>query len=693
MRKTYSSILIAFLISLLASGNAFAQVPVGGGGGSGSGGTVVGNVANNVADTGNPVKVGGVYNSSPITLDNGDRGDIQLDANGYLNVNIKAGAVGGSGGTSMTDDAAFTAATTLITPAGAMFDDVAPDSVNENDGGVVRMSANRNLYNTIRDAAGNERGANVDSSNRLTTAPTLVSGSVASGALASGSVSSGAYAAGAFSSGSFASGSIAVGAIAAGATSIADDEDVASANADRGVKILAVQRATPANTAADLDYSQLQMSAGRLWVDPSGVTLTVASHAVTNAGTFVVQENGALLTSSQLIDDGVATVASAITTKGMAAAGTDGTNARILKTDTSGELQVDVLTMPTVTINSPAVTNAGTFVVQENGAALTALQLIDNLVAAEDAVAGSAYAAVPILAVRQDSQTALAADGDFITPTIDAVGGLRVSIVAGAGSGGTAIADGATFTASSTSTTPASGFYQSSVSACADGKACAVGITTGRALKVALANADGSLATYASDMTIGTAIGTSGPLVQAVYSDFDGSALPTITNVNTEGEAVPFAATIKGVQYVMVVNEDGSLERGTTTTPTIMNNVAATSGGADSLSYNSVGTSEDEHAVKASAGTLYSITATNTNAAVRFLRCENDTAANTSPGSETPELDLAIPGATTGAGITFDFPVGYSFSTALTCWLVTGAAQSDVAEVAANELKVFYTFK
>jgi hypothetical protein len=33
----------------------------------------------------------------------------------------------------------------------------------------------------------------------------------------------------------------------------------------------------------------LQMSAGRLWVDPSGVTLTVGSHAVTNAGTFAVQ--------------------------------------------------------------------------------------------------------------------------------------------------------------------------------------------------------------------------------------------------------------------------------------------------------------------------------------------------------------------------------------------------------------------
>lgn len=54
-------------------------------------------------------------------------------------------------------------------------------------------------------------------------------------------------------------------------------------------------------------------------------------------------------TSVQLIDDAVATTGSAITAKGLAACGTDGTNARVLKTDTSGELQVDVLSGPTGT--------------------------------------------------------------------------------------------------------------------------------------------------------------------------------------------------------------------------------------------------------------------------------------------------------------------------------------------------------
>lgn len=43
-----------------------------------------GGVAHNAADSGNPIKIGGKYNSSAPTLDNGDRGDLQMDVNGNL---------------------------------------------------------------------------------------------------------------------------------------------------------------------------------------------------------------------------------------------------------------------------------------------------------------------------------------------------------------------------------------------------------------------------------------------------------------------------------------------------------------------------------------------------------------------------------------------------------------------------------
>lgn len=70
--------------------------------------------------------------------------------------------------------------------------------------------------------------------------------------------------------------------VAAGATNIAKAEDVASADADVGVPAMAIRKATPANTSGtDGDYEMLQMSAGRLWVDASGKTLTVDGSGVT----------------------------------------------------------------------------------------------------------------------------------------------------------------------------------------------------------------------------------------------------------------------------------------------------------------------------------------------------------------------------------------------------------------------------
>lgn len=61
----------------------------------------------------------------------------------------------------------------------AQFDDVSPTAITENQFGNIRMSANRNLYGTVRDAAGNERGANVNASNQLSVSvdnsPTITS--------------------------------------------------------------------------------------------------------------------------------------------------------------------------------------------------------------------------------------------------------------------------------------------------------------------------------------------------------------------------------------------------------------------------------------------------------------------------------------------------------------------------------------
>lgn len=110
---------------------------------------------------------------------------------------------------------------------------------------------------------------------------------------------------------------------------------------------------------------------GTFWQATQPVSLaSVPSHAVTNAGTFAVQVDGAGLTSLQLLDDAVATVASAITSKGFAAVGTDGTNARVIKTDSSGELQVDVLTLPALA--------AGTNLIGKTASGLDVSNLYDG---------------------------------------------------------------------------------------------------------------------------------------------------------------------------------------------------------------------------------------------------------------------------------------------------------------------------
>lgn len=179
-------------------------------------------------------------------------------------------------------------------------------------------------------------------------------------------------------------------------------EDVASVDADPGIRVMAIRKATPANTSGtDGDNEQLQVSAGRLWVNGSGVTLTVdgsgvtqpVSYATTGSGTAT----GALRVELPTNGTGVIATVGAVTAI---------TNALPAGTNAIGKLaansgvdigDVDVTSVPTdpfganadaasatgsisaklrfiagtgipitgtVTVGSHAVTNAGTFAVQ-----------------------------------------------------------------------------------------------------------------------------------------------------------------------------------------------------------------------------------------------------------------------------------------------------------------------------------------
>jgi hypothetical protein len=107
-----------------------------------------------VTQSGTWDEVGINDSGNSITVDNGGTFVVQENGAALTALQVIDNPV-------VVDDAAFTPATTSVMMAGFEFDDSTPDSVNEGDAGAARMSANRNIYTTIRDAAGNERGLNV----------------------------------------------------------------------------------------------------------------------------------------------------------------------------------------------------------------------------------------------------------------------------------------------------------------------------------------------------------------------------------------------------------------------------------------------------------------------------------------------------------------------------------------------------
>lgn len=380
---------------------------------SGSGTPIMGFVTTDAVDSGDVGVVGMTATRSLYTSIRTPLGDSAMDdTNDAVRVNIVAGA--GSGGTSMTDDAAFTPGSTGINPMGAMFDDVTPDSVNEGDGGVVRMSANRNLYVTLRDAAGNERGLNIDASGFIAVTDGGATLSIDDGA---GSLT--------------VDGTVAVSSITTAvvpgtaATNLGKAEDAVHASGDTGVMALGVRRDTPASGAgADGDYATLNLSSGgRLY---TSATLDTAIPAGTNnigdvdvlslvPGTGATALGKAIDTAAGATDTGVAFLA--VRDDALSTLTPVEGDYVPLRTTSTGALWVEV----------------------SNG--LNAI--------AEDTASAGGEDGIAVLAVRRDSATSgVSADGDFANLSVDSTGALRVT----GGTAGTQYAEDAAAVSGDTGT-------------------------------------------------------------------------------------------------------------------------------------------------------------------------------------------------------------------------------------------------
>lgn len=169
----------------------------------------------------------------------------------------------------------------------------------------------------------------------------------------------------------------------------------------------------------------------------------------------------------------------------------------------------------------------------------------------------------------------------------------------------------------------------------------------------------GAIVTLATDPTHDAPAATSGPQVMGECDD-------VATDAIDEGDAGRIR--IDCTSRALIVRPDGStLKR-----------------------YISVGSTEDESQVKATAGVLLGISARNAHASTdAYLKCTNLTAANTTPGSSAVFYEMIVPHA---SGYV-DRNINATFDTALTCYIVTGKTDSDATEVGANDVSYNLTYK
>ena len=347
-------------------------------------------------------------------------------------------AFGGSGGTSHSDDAAFTiGGASSVTPAAFLADETTPDSVDEGDVGVPRMTLTRKAYAVLSDKTA-ENAAGVDASGHLQVDIAADSVGIGGGTQYTEDAAAAANPVG--------NAMIVVRDDARGGSlTTTDGDNVALRGTNAGELYVKHVDEVSVKTENQLDFDTgagtdtqslmgiaLPASGGAvaggtgtnpLRVDPTGTTTqpvslaSVPSHAVTNAGTFVVQVDGTALT--RLTDIETNTDAGAVVGNGLAA-----TAQRVtLANDSTG---IVALTTSTASIGKLA-SNTGVDIGDVDVTSVVPGTGATNLGKAEDAAHTTGDVGVMGLTVRQDTAAALAGtDADYQPLITDASGRLHV---------------------------------------------------------------------------------------------------------------------------------------------------------------------------------------------------------------------------------------------------------------------------
>lgn len=136
------------------------------------------------------------------------------------------------------------------------------------------------------------------------------------------------------------------------------------------------------------------------------------------------------------------------------------------------------------------------------------------------------------------------------------------------------------------------------------------------------------------------------------------------------------------IQGVSLVTSTTGVALGTAGNPIV---VSTGGGSTPSLSTSRIPSSAattNATNAKASAGTVYQIIATNTAAAIRYLKIYNKASAPT-VGTDVPVLTIAIPAV---GAVVLDYDYGYGFSAGISYALTTLAADADSTAVALGDI-------
>lgn len=355
------------------------------------------------------------------------------------------------------------------------------------------------------------------------------------------------------------------------------------------------------------------------------------------------------------------------------------------------ELQVDVLTMPTVTVDTHAVTiTDGTDTVQvwsegQAGTNRGIVPLVDNSSGYFN-LQGDGNGNLKVVGTVDHN----AIDNDFDAPL--KIGGMAKS------SAPTAVANNDRVNAYFDTTGHQHVKIDESVlpsgAATAANQSTIIGHLDGVEGLLTTIDADtGNLVTIETNTDFGTVTGggtETGALRVTIANnstgvlsvDDNGSTL----SIDDGGGIITVDGTVAATQSGTWTVQPGNTAN---TTAWLVSDVGATSGGLSKVHLVSAATTNATN-VKASAGQVYAITAFNLNASPRYLKLHN-TAGTPTAGSGVTDTFL-IPGNTSGAGLVINFDKGIAFSTGIALTIVTGIADTDATAVAANEivLNIYY---